>query len=154
MSPIDYRIPKIENKAEILIESDTPKEYVLFLNEFSRYRKGQETISEFLNKDKDKFFIPLKDVETGDFIVVNIDEIVYVQELEKETEISPAARRLTLYLTNHIQLEVDYSKLLPESHARVLDYLNDKNQFTVFYNNERKVHINKNKILKVKEKEL
>jgi hypothetical protein len=30
------------------------EEYILFLGEFSRYRKGKETIYEFLNKKKEK----------------------------------------------------------------------------------------------------
>ena len=52
MSTINYRIPKIEVKIEVLInqENAVPGEYIVFLNEFSRYRKGEETVFEFLNK--------------------------------------------------------------------------------------------------------
>jgi hypothetical protein len=152
MSMINYRIPKIEVKIEVLInqESTVPGEYILFLNEFSRYRKGEETIFEFLNKEKEKCFIPLKNAVTGEFIIVCTDELIYVKEQE-ETQIPPSIKRLRLQMTNNIQLEVDHFKLLPESQSRVLDYLNDKSQLIVFYQENRKIYINKTKIRTVTE---
>lgn len=152
MSTINYRIPKIEIKTEVLIneEGAAPGEYILFLNEFSRYRKGEETIFEFLNKEKEKCFIPLKNVVTGEFIIVCTDELIYVKEQE-EAQVPPSIKRLILFMTNNIQLEVDHFKLLPESQSRVLDYLNDKTQFIVFYQENRKIYINKSKIRTVKE---
>ena len=152
MSTINYRIPKIEVKIEVLInqENAVPGEYIVFLNEFSRYRKGEETVFEFLNKEKEKCFIPLKDAVTGEFIIVCTDELVYVKERE-EAQVPPSIKRLQLHMINNFKLEVDHFKLLPESQSRVLDYLNDKSQFVVFYQENRKIYVNKTKIRMVKE---
>lgn len=153
MSTIDYKIPKIKVKADVVInqEGETPKKCILFLNEFSRYRKGKETILEFLNKEKENCFIPMQIADTGQFIIVCVNELVYVKEQE-ESQPPPAPKRLVIHMVNNIDLDVDFFRLLPESHSRVLDYLNDKTQFIVFYQGNRKIYVNKYKIRKVEEK--
>lgn len=153
MSAIDYKIPKISVKTDVLIdeENGVPREYILFLNEFSRYRKGEETIFEFLNKEKESCFIPMKIAETGKFLIVCSSELIYVRE-QAEFQPPPTPKRLVLHMVNNMDLEVDFFKLLPESQSRVLDYLNDKSMFVVFYQDNRKIYINKNKIRTVEEK--
>lgn len=150
MSTLDYKIPKLEVKAEIFTDhSGThPENFFLFLSEYSRYRKGPETIFEFLNKGK--AFIPLRNASTGSFIVLNVTEIIYLKE-DNETRIPPSVKQVKLYLKNHLDLVVDHFKPLPDSQSRVLDYLNDKNQFIVFFHEGCKIYINKEKILKVEE---
>lgn len=153
MSTIDYKIPKINVKTDVLIDEagGTQKECILFLNEFSRYRKGKETILEFLNKEKESCFIPLKIADTGQFLIVCINELVYVKE-QAESQPPPSPKQLVLHMVNGIRLEVEFFKLLPESQSRVLDYLNDKNRFIVFYQENQKIYINKHKIRTVEEK--
>ncbi|MCP5105952.1 MAG: hypothetical protein GY950_21370 [bacterium] len=153
MSSIDYKIPKIEVKVELFTHHqkvNTPKEYVLFLNEYSRYRKGPETIFEFLNTEK-HYFIPLIESQTGAFVIQNIDAIIYLKEMA-ESQVPPSLKRVVLFLSDNRELVVSHFKPLPESHSRVLDYLNDKNQFIVFYHQDRKVFVNKRKIIKAEEK--
>jgi len=150
MNTIDYKIPKIEVKVEILIDhgqAKLPEAYLLFLNEFSRYRKGQETVFEFLNKKKK--FIPLKYSGTNEFLVMNLDEIIFVRETSlMEVE---ADQKVILFLKNHVQLEVDHFNPLPDSHSRILDYLNQESQFILFAHNGHKLFVNKHKIITLKE---
>jgi hypothetical protein len=150
MTTIDYKIPKLEVKTEIFTDhtGTRPEEYFLFLSEYSRYRKGPETIFEFLNKGK--AFIPLKHVPTGRFIALNVNEIIYLKEVS-ETRTPPSVKKVKLYLKNDLDLTVDHFKPLPDSQSRVLDYLNDKNQFIVFFHDGCKIFINKEKVLKVEE---
>lgn len=154
MNTIDYKIPKIQANVDIMIHQcgktvDTQEEeYILFLNEFSRYRKGPESVYEFLNKKKK--FIPLKACITGEFMALNIDAIYYVRE--KEIFDAVPSQQISLQLENNIQLEVDHFNQLPDSQSRILDYLNQESQFILFRHREQKIFINKNKILRVKEK--
>jgi len=153
MSNINYKIPKIEAKVGVLLdEKDVPEveEYILFLDQFSRYRKGKETIFEFLNKKKPNQFIPLKHCRTGEFVILNLDDIVYLEEREKT--ITQSHQKVDLILRNTTRLEVDHFNPLPDSQSRVLDYLNQEIQFILFYRNEHKVFINKRKIIRAKEK--
>jgi hypothetical protein len=148
MSTINYKIPKVQVKADILVhhgDVEWPEEYMMFLNEYSRYRKGQESIYEFLNKKKK--FIPLKVCSSGEFIGLNLDDIIYVREKNKfeiQTDL-----KLTLYLKNNVQIEVDHFNQLPDSQSRVLDYLNQESQFILFRHEECKIFINRHKIIKV-----
>jgi hypothetical protein len=152
MSKLDYRIPKIEAKVDILVDDEIHKaeEYILFLDEFSRYRKGKETLYEFLNKKKEKEFIPLKNVSTGEFVILKLDEIIYIKE--KEIFSNHSIKEIVLTLKNKIQLEVGHFNPLPDSQSRVLDYLNQEVIFILFYHDERKIFVNKNKIVKVIER--
>lgn len=150
MSDTDYKIPKIETKVEILVDQKNQKseKYILFLNEYSRYQKGQETLYEFLNKGRD--FIPLKNPANREFFILNINDILYLKEQKKSQE-PQSLKKVILYLKNNVELELNHFKPLPDSQSRVLDYLNGKNQFVVFIQKDRKIFVNKKKILKVKE---
>ena len=151
MSKINYKIPKIEAKVTVFIDDERipEEEYIMFLDEFSRYRKGKETIYEFLNKKKSNEFVPLKHSGTGGFVILNLDDIVYVKEEEKSNKQSH--QKVLLYLKNNTQLEVDHFNPLPDSQSRVLDYLNQEVQFILFYHENRKIFINKSKIIRIKE---
>ena len=153
MSKLDYKIPKIEAKVDILIDdvnNPEPEEYILFLDEFSRYRKGKETLYEFLNKKKEKEFIPLKHIDTGEFVFLKLADIIYVKEKEKFS--NQSFQEIVLSLKNNIQLEVGHYNPLPDAQSRVLDYLNQEVLFILFYLDERKLFVNKNKIVRVKER--
>ena len=98
MDTLDYKIPKFQIMVDILVHHGTvpqTEEYLLFLNEFSRYRKGKETIFEFLNKKKN--FIPMTRCSSEEFIAMNSDDIIYVRK--KETFESQPQRIVTL--TSH-----------------------------------------------------
>ena len=45
----------------------------------------------------------------------------------------------------------DVHWIRPESKSRVLDYLNQENQFLLFYHGGQEIYVNKDKIVKVKE---
>ncbi len=146
---LDYKIPKIEAKVLILFDQDTgePTEYSIFLNEFSRYRKGQESISEFLNKDRG--FIPVKNTATGEYSVANINHIVYLID-QKEFQTTDEPKHVSIDLINNRKLEAEHFKPMPDSQSRLLDFLNEQSKFVVFGFNGHKIFINKNKIVNVK----
>ena len=151
MSNINYKIPKAEIKVDILLDyrqNPGTEEYILFLDEVSRYRKGRETLYEFLNKKKQNQFVPMKKCSSGEFVILNLADIVYVKE--KEAFSTPSPQKVLLYFKDR-QLEVGHINPLPDSQARVLDYLNQDVQFILFYHDERKMFVNKNKILKAQE---
>ncbi len=150
MDKIDYKIPKVEVKVDIVIDdkkNPNEEEYILYLNEYSRYRKGQETLFEFLNKKQE--FIPVKRCINEEFFILNSDDIIYIKEKEKST--AQVQRKIVLYLKNNFHMELDHINPLPDSQSRVLDYLNQETHFLLFYWNDLKIFINKSKILKVKE---
>ncbi len=149
MHSLDYKIPKIEVKAVILLDEPEakPAEYILFFNEFSRYRRGQETMFEFLNAERS--FIPVKDAATGEFMVFNIDQILFLREIQN-FEAPPGRKPVVVHLSHKIQLKVEHFKLLPDSQSRILDYLNEQSRFIVFFYNGHRMFINKHKIVKVK----
>jgi hypothetical protein len=151
MDILDYKIPKVEVSAYIALDNGLTfeqDEYVIFLDQFSRYRKAEQSIYEFLNSKNG--FIPLKNCVTGEFLIVNINDVVYVKE--KEKFIAQYERKIKLQLENNFLLEVDHINPLPDSHSRVLDYLNQETDFLLFYYDERKIFINKKKILRVKDR--
>jgi hypothetical protein len=151
METTDFKIPKVQVNVEILIDNGLTtgeaEEYTIFLSEYSRYRKGKETTFEFLNKKKD--FIPLKKVSTGEIEILRAGEIIYVKEKTKSQ--SASQQYVTLFFRNNLRLEVGHVNPLPDSHSRVLDYLNQESRFLLFYSNEQKLFVNKSKIAKVKE---
>jgi hypothetical protein len=154
MNTIDYKIPKIEVKVDILIDegddsNPAPREFTLFLNEYSRYRKGQETIFEFLNKRKQ--FIPVKASSTKEFFALNLDDVLYVREQESFNAKSEQ-RQVMLFFRHSINLEVSYISPLPDSQSRLIDYLNQEGQFILFSQGDKKVFVNKDKIVRVKER--
>ena len=151
----DYTIPKLQVQVDMLIDEGKPPEievYVLFLDEFSQFRTGPETLDEFLNKKKELEFIPVKNFNSDEFFILNLKDIVFVREKEKST--TQALQKVTLFLRNNIKLEVDHSNPFPETQARarVLDYLNQEGQFVLFYHEYQKLFVNKNKIIKVRER--
>ncbi|MGE5344230.1 MAG: hypothetical protein ACM3SY_22415 [Candidatus Omnitrophota bacterium] len=151
MDTLDYRIPKIEAIVDIAIDNGVnleQDEYVLFLDKLSLYRKGEETIFEFLNKKKKH--IPIKKKSTGEFCIVNLDEIAYVSQ--KGTSDAPCEQTLLLHMVNHCTLQVAHMNTLPEGHSRILDYLNQESQFLLFFKDEQKLFVNKTKIVRVEEK--
>ena len=148
MNKIDYKIQKVETKVDILMDSGQTtevEEYILFLDEFSRYRKGKETIYEYLNKNQENQFVPMKDCRSGEFVILNLADIVYVREKEKFS--TPSPQKVLLYFKDNRQLEVDHINPLPDSQSRVLDYLNQDVKFILFYHDKRKIFVNKNKIV-------
>jgi len=151
MDILDYKIPKVEVRAYIALDNGLTfeqDEYVIFLDQFSRYRKSEQSIYEFLNSKNG--FIPLKNCDAGEFLIVNINDVVYVKE--KEKFIGQYERKIKLQMENNFLLEVDHINPLPDSHSRVLDYLNQETDFLLFYHDDRKIFINKKKILRVKDR--
>jgi len=151
MDTIDYRIPKVEIKSDIAIDNGVAfeeDEYIMFLDKISRYRHGEETVFEFLSKKKG--FIPLKKSSSGEFIIVNMDDIAYIRE--KEKNVLSLQRQIKLYMKNNLSLELGHINPLPDSQSRVLDYLNQDSLFLLFYQEDQKIFINKSKIIKVIEK--
>ncbi|MCP4218812.1 MAG: hypothetical protein GY765_29540 [bacterium] len=150
----NYKIPKLEKTVLMLVEGDKqqPDEYIVYLNEFSRYRKGPETLFEFLNTDR--WFIPAKNKKSGKYVILNTNEIYYLVKLESIEPLDPGAdeKPITIHLENGITMDVEHFKPQPDSQSRLVDYLNEKNQFIVFHYEGKKIFLNKNKITRVKDR--
>ena len=149
MESIGYKVEKIKTMVEILIDDNAnqPFDAYLFLNQFSRFKKGEETISEFL--ESDKFMIPIVQVSSGDFIMLNKNELLYVKE--KEVNVIQNQKNVKLHFKNQISLKVELMNVHSGARGRVLDYLNNPLQFLQFIHSDSNIYINKNKILKIQE---
>ena len=143
----DYKIPKREVTVEILFDDNSGKfqPYVLFLNEFSEYRKGEETVEEFLKRNVD--FIPVKEPGTGNTSIINKEEIICLNEARSIDMQSP--QTATLILRNRFKLQVAHIVELPEFRSRVQDYLNNDLQFLIFGFKGTKLYVNKSKISRI-----
>lgn len=143
----NYKIPKREVTVEILFDDNSGKfqPYILFLNQYSEYRKGEETVEEFLKRNVD--FIPVKEPATGSTSIINKEEIICLNEAQAaETTTTQTA---TLVLRNRFKLQVAHIAELPEFRSRVQDYLNNDLQFLVFGFKGTRLYVNKSKISRI-----
>lgn len=145
----EFKIPKLEKKVAIVVDNidkDIEEhQYYLYLSTCSHITRGEETIEELLNRGK--IFLPVKHVETGENTIINLFRIIYMAE--EINQIPETKERVNLILRNGLILEVNHFVNLPESRARILDYLNTKGDFLVFLRNSKKIHINRNSITMV-----
>lgn len=139
-------IPKNKKSVELLLNYDeTPNNYTIYLNKFSRFATGEETLIEFINSGKN--FIPAMEESTEDTNIINIDNIIYILDLENQQK--KGEKKLEIYLTNNQTLIVEHFEELPMSHSRPLDALNDNRKFLPYLFKSKIIYINKKNIAKV-----
>ena len=145
----DIKVSKTEKKVEVLFKTNQSEteECTLFLNQYSRFEKGEETLKEFLNNCER--FIPVKTSNSNTCTIVNLNEVIYM--LEKERTRLFAKKKVLLFLTDDIEIEVGHFNNLPDYHSRILDYLNKDEPFAPFLFKGVKIYINKEKIIRSKE---
>jgi hypothetical protein len=140
------KVAKQEKKVEILFQSNQFKteECILFLNQYSRFGSEGESLEEFLNNHER--FIPVKITNSNKFTVINLSNVIYIMEAERARFF--AKKKIILFLDTDVRIEVGHSKDLPDHHSRILDYLNQREQFVMFLLNGKRIYINKDKIIK------
>jgi len=120
---------------------------ILFMNHFSAYHTGEETVLEILN-DKSQFIPAMISNGEQKFAILNIDSIFYVTELE-QTEDDTKKEDLSIQFVTGEKMEFTIHEELPGNRSRAIDFLNTDRDFLTFLRDKRKVYINKNKINKV-----
>jgi hypothetical protein len=141
---MDMVIPKTEIQVDIVQTDQKCEEFFLYLNNFSPWRNGPETLEEFLNSQQS--FIPGKRCIDRSFQIVNRQNIIYAKEK------SPVAEQTTVLiqvqLRNLETLNVSLYELLPTFSARPIDFLNSPPVFLPFIHEQTRIYINKNHILR------
>ncbi len=146
----DLNIPKLKKDVEIAFKDGGVikiSRMTLFLNHFSAYHTGEETVLEVLN-DKAQFIPAMLSNGNQKFAILNIDSIFYVTELD-ETDSGSDKDDLCIQFITGEKIEFRIHEELPGNRSRAIDFLNTDRDFLTFLKDKRKVYINKNKINKV-----
>jgi hypothetical protein len=146
----DLNIPKLKKEVEIAFKDGgiiKNSKMTLFLNHFSAYHTGEETVLEVLN-DKAQFIPAMLSNGVQKFAILNIDSIFYVTELN-ETESESDKDDLCIQFITGEKMEFRIHEELPGNRSRAIDFLNTDRDFLTFLKDKKKVYINKNKINKV-----
>jgi len=146
----ELNIPKLKKEVEIAFKDGgiiNNTKMTLFLNHFSAFHTGEETILEVLN-DKARFIPAMILNGKEQFAILNIDSIFYVTELE-ETKSESDKDDLCIQFITGEKMQFRIHEELPGNRSRAIDFLNSDRDFLTFLKNDRKVYINKNKINKV-----
>ena len=148
----DISVPKVKKEVIVAFKDGgviKKHQLTIFLNKLSEMRTGEQTIIELLNSDKQ--FVP-SFVTNGEdtFTIINIESILYVQELVSlEEEIKEDEKVLSVQFITGEKIKVVAHEDLPEYRSRTVDFLNGDHIFLTFVKDSKKIHINKNKINKV-----
>ena len=146
----DLNIPKLKKEVEIAFKDGgiiKNSKMTLFLNHFSAYHTGEETVLEVLN-DKAQFIPAMLSNGVQKFAILNIDSIFYVTELN-ETESESDKDDICIQFITGEKMEFRIHEELPGNRSRAIDFLNTDRDFLTFLKDKKKVYINKNKINKV-----
>ena len=142
----DLKVPKIEHNVELLLEGE--KDYVtylLFLNQFSRFQHGPETLEEYLNGES--AFCPAKRKADGEVHILSVDHVLVVRDPQAAE--TAGGRRVTVELTGGERLQLAMIEELPEHHSRPLDLFNLDRRFLGFVSGDRIVFVNRSRVVKV-----
>lgn len=146
----ELNIPKLKKEVEIAFKDGgiiNNTKMTLFLNHFSAFHTGVETVLEVLN-DKARFIPAMIMNGKEQFAILNIDSVFYVTELE-ETKSESDKDDLCIQFITGEKMQFRIHEELPGNRSRAIDFLNSDRDFLTFLKNDRKVYINKNKINKV-----
>lgn len=148
----NYKLLKIERPVKILMDADplNPEEFVIFLNQYSRFNNRGESLEEFLNHTSG--FVPVRSGNDRTSFLFNLNEAIYVLEKELVSSVR-VYKKINLTFRNHFELEVEHFQNLPDSHPRLLDFLNSEERFLCFLHRGLKIYINKKKIIRSNEYE-
>ncbi len=146
----ELNIPKLKKEVEIAFKDGgviKKTNMILFLNHFSAYHTGEETVLEILN-DKSQFIPAMIMNEIQQFAILNVDSIFYVYELET-IETDTKKEDLIIQFITGEKVEFTIHEDLPGNKSRAIDFLNTDKNFLSFLKDSKRVYINKNKINKV-----
>ncbi|HQO09439.1 MAG TPA: hypothetical protein PLK90_04940 [Clostridiales bacterium] len=146
----ELNIPKLRKEVEIAFKDGgiiKITKMILFLNKFSAYHSGEETVLEVLN-DRSKFIPAMIPNGQETFAILNVDSIFYVTETDQD-ETQMQKEDLCIQFITGEKMEFKIHEELPGNRSRAVDFLNSERLFLTFLRNNHKVYINKNKINKV-----
>lgn len=146
-----YEIPKIRVSVEITLSSGESLNGALFITEDLVTANGEPSIDEFLNQDGDPFF-PFEGSD-GSYRLLNRPQLCTIKssqdasDIQSRTLLEPKA--LEVYFSNGQNLNgVVYPTLAEET--RVSDILNGRYTFITMFHGGRKVFLNRDHIVSVK----
>jgi hypothetical protein len=153
-----YRVPKRQIEAEVVLPGQAPARLHLFLNERAQAHAGRERPSDILNGTVD--FLPAFDAR-GHVVFIN-REALSVVSVAAEHELdadAPRVEDLASDQTTRARIEVVLqdgstllgvlSYLMPEAQRRMQDFLNMSDRFLIL-REEGVVHlVNKRSIVRV-----
>ncbi|MBV9495311.1 MAG: hypothetical protein JOZ54_13770 [Acidobacteria bacterium] len=141
---MNYQVPMQEVSAVVALAGCEPEEHFVYLAPYSDLRDGPETMTDYLNGRRRRFF-PM--VAAGVAKMVNRDQILWLR-YEKLAELDPDAtliERMTIVeLTDGSRIEGTIPFDRPREQARVSDVLNDANEGFIRLDDEEETYfINK-----------
>lgn len=146
---MDANIQKIKKVVELGFIRDKEiviEQFYIFLNRFSAIHKGEESVQEFLEDEKN--FIPAINIESNEFALINKSDIISLiipDDIEDADE-GP----IKIHFSDGLYLKVALPELiLPTFRSRPVDYFNSCRSFIELSYYEKQIFININKIEKV-----
>ncbi len=147
-----YEIPKIRVPVDTTLSSGESLNGALFVTEDLVTESGDANIDEFLNQEGDPF-VPFE-CSDGTYRLLNKPQLSFIgcsqddSSVDKQSQLGPKA--LEVYFSNGQNLHgVVYPTLAEE--ARVSDVLNGRYTFVTMYHGGRKVFLNRDHIVYVKD---
>lgn len=146
----NLKIPKNKKHVKLSLDDGTiieEKTFFIFLNKFSAYKTGEETLDEFLNSDK--LFLPFEDKKTSKVLLINKENILYLsfEFLEKYE----SSVKILADFGKGREKKFDFVNENQFYRSRLADALNDKELFIPFYFEKEKFYVNRKHIKMVKE---
>ncbi len=147
---MDLKIAKNELLVEIMFvdSGQSAEDFYLYLDQFSPIHKSEQTLEEFINSDH--LFIPAKKYPDREFQILNIQKIIFIREKSAAKELPHSSIFVTL--GNGQDYEIKLFEALPDFHSRAIDFFNTPRIFLPFIHGLTKIHINRNHILRAREK--
>ncbi|HNX96790.1 MAG TPA: hypothetical protein PKK12_03835 [Candidatus Aminicenantes bacterium] len=143
---VDLRIPKGEVVVDCRLTE--PREELegarLFLNLSSPHHSGPQTIGEYLAEGVR--FVPMR--TNGEHpLLLNLRRLMWLRERTRENP--PAGIPLFLVFADQTEMEVELSEVLPEFHARPIDFFNGPSPFLCFFQDGQRLHVHRRWIARV-----
>lgn len=146
-----YEIPKIRVSVEITLSSGESLDGTLFITEDLVTANGEPSIDDFLNQGGDPFF-PFEGGD-GSYRLLNRPQLCYIRSWQDDSDIHSRAllepKALEVYFSNGQNLNGVVYPTLPEE-TRVSDILNGRYTFITMFHDGRKVFLNRDHIVSVK----
>ncbi|PID26481.1 MAG: hypothetical protein CR982_10095 [Candidatus Cloacimonadota bacterium] len=146
---MEINIKKIEKIVEIAVLRNKRivfEKCKIFLNKFSSTQKGEESILEFLDSDKD--FIPTLNLENEEFSILSKDDMLGLIDTEDIDESND--KDFIIHFGDNLFLDVTLPEVgLSMFRSRPIDYFNSAKRFIELKYFGRAAYFNLKKIEKV-----
>lgn len=150
------RVPKKTLEVELALAGATPRRVELFLAEHGEHDFNRQHVLDLL--DQVDSFIPIRDLETGEWESFNSDAVVWVGIPASSAdadgsgdELFEHRRSVRVALTGGGWLEGDVLYSAPDAGPRLVDHLNRNDPYFRLWNAEQVFLVNKRWVLRVVE---